>query len=278
MKQDPPANVLARDDFLGTLYMRSAAGGFSLGQWVVDRWGDEVRPHGHKNAHFVLVTGGRYTTTATGEPACGRLQLVYNPPNTFHRDRFESQQGSFFTLSISAELLDVAGDAALPRTPTQIAGTVPYAIAGKLMRACALGQPGSVSVVEALCFEMLGSLATLPIDRRAPGWLSRACDLLRDAYAEEIAITTLSRTVGVHPIHLTRTFRAFYGCTPGEFLRARRVQKAAEMLLSTRLSLVEVALKCGFADQSHLTRHFRRAFGVPPGQYRRLTSRRGARE
>jgi transcriptional regulator GlxA family with amidase domain len=72
---------------------------------------------------------------------------------------------------------------------------------------------------------------------------------------------------------MTRTFRAFERCTPGEYLIAARLRRAAELLSDARLPLAEVALASGFADQSHLGRRFRSGYGVTPGEYRRRTAR-----
>jgi len=277
MEETPTHNILAHDEFLGVARIKNLAGSFSLGHWIVDKYRNEVEPHGHEDAHFMFVTGGQYVSKATGESASGRPQMVYNPPHTFHRDHFESSAGSFFTISVSAEFVSEASEVSLPKVPIQINHITGQGIVSKLMQECVQWQPDSVPLVEALCLEMMGTIASPSIDRSEPRWLKTAYAMLQDSYTEEVTIHALSRAVGVHPIHLTRTFRAFYRCTPGEFLRIRRVQKAAELLISTHLPLVEVALKSGFADQSHLTKHFRRAYGIPPGEYRRLTARHNVR-
>jgi AraC family transcriptional regulator len=87
-----------------------------------------------------------------------------------------------------------------------------------------------------------------------------------------VSIKNISQAVGVHPIHLTRSFQSFYRCTPGEFLRNLRLRRSAELLVSTKLSVAEIALESGFFDQSHLTRHFRRTFGIPPGEFRSISN------
>jgi AraC family transcriptional regulator len=53
------------------------------------------------------------------------------------------------------------------------------------------------------------------------------------------------------------------------WLLKHRIEVAKEKLHDRRLSLSEVALACGFADQSHLTRVFTRTVGVNPGAWRR---------
>jgi AraC-like DNA-binding protein len=62
---------------------------------------------------------------------------------------------------------------------------------------------------------------------------------------------------------VTRDFRALYGTTPYRYVILKRLQKA-KALLECGVPLVEVAISCGFADQSHLNRHFKQYFGTTP--------------
>lgn len=68
--------------------------------------------------------------------------------------------------------------------------------------------------------------------------------------------------------HFARAFKVSTGATPHAWLQARRVERARD-LLATDLSLAEIALDCGFADQSHFTRVFSRIAGNTPGSWRR---------
>jgi AraC-like DNA-binding protein len=54
-----------------------------------------------------------------------------------------------------------------------------------------------------------------------------------------------------------------------EYVVVRRVERAKAMIRTTRESLAEVALACGFADQAHLNRRFRDVVGISPGRWRR---------
>jgi AraC family transcriptional regulator len=78
----------------------------------------------------------------------------------------------------------------------------------------------------------------------------------------------LATTVGVHPVHLSRAFRAAYGCTPGEYLRRLRIEHAQRLLAESRMPLAQVACAVGYYDQSHFTAVFRRLTGSTPAQYR----------
>jgi AraC family transcriptional regulator len=59
------------------------------------------------------------------------------------------------------------------------------------------------------------------------------------------------------------------GMAPHRWLLTRRIEVAKESLRDRRSSLSDVALACGFADQSHLTQVFTRMVGVSPGAWRR---------
>jgi AraC family transcriptional regulator len=69
--------------------------------------------------------------------------------------------------------------------------------------------------------------------------------------------------------HFSRAFRRTVGAAPHNWLLTYRIEAAKEKLRDGRLSLLDVALGCGFADQSHLTRVFTRFVGVSPGAWRR---------
>jgi AraC family transcriptional regulator len=69
--------------------------------------------------------------------------------------------------------------------------------------------------------------------------------------------------------HFSRAFRSSMGVAPHSWLLTRRIEVAKQKLRDSRLPLAEVALACGFADQSHLTRVFTRMVGVSPGAWRR---------
>ena len=65
-----------------------------------------------------------------------------------------------------------------------------------------------------------------------------------------------------------RQFSAAFHLTPQKFLRKLRLRIATRALMDTDDSLSQIALKCGFADQSHFSREFRRQFGRTPREYR----------
>lgn len=99
--------------------------------------------------------------------------------------------------------------------------------------------------------------------------LRRVTDFVQEHLAEDPALGTLAQLVGLSPKHFSRVFRRSTGIGPNQWLVKQRVARARELLADRTLSIAEIALSCGFADQSHLTVTFRRVTGTTPGRFRR---------
>lgn len=100
----------------------------------------------------------------------------------------------------------------------------------------------------------------------------RAKAMLRSNIDGDISIGDVALACGLSRSHFTRAFKETTGLTPHQWLLDQRVAKARELLSRSRISLVEVAALCGFADQSHLTRLFTKVVGASPGKWRRESS------
>ena len=80
------------------------------------------------------------------------------------------------------------------------------------------------------------------------------------------------RGSGHQPVYLARAFKAAVGQSPHQYVLARRIERAKELLRNTDLPVVDVALSSGFSSQSHLSHWFIRQVGVSPAVYRRQAS------
>jgi AraC family transcriptional regulator len=84
----------------------------------------------------------------------------------------------------------------------------------------------------------------------------------------EIRLASLAAACGLSVKHFARAFRKSMSVPPHRWLTQRRIARAQSLLLSTGSSLAEIALDCGFNDQSHFTTVFRRSVGIAPGEWR----------
>ena len=86
----------------------------------------------------------------------------------------------------------------------------------------------------------------------------------------KLAIGELADLVALSKGHFSRAFKQSLGSSPMAYVGLRRIERAKLMMTSTNERLTNIALACGFADQSHLNRHFRRVVGMSPGHWRRM--------
>lgn len=100
-------------------------------------------------------------------------------------------------------------------------------------------------------------------EQRAVAWVK---DYLHAHYAEPVSLDQLAAIVQLHPFSLIRAFHAEMGLPPHAYLTQVRISRARHFLREG-MSVAQVALETGFADQSHLTRHFKHHVGVAPGRY-----------
>lgn len=97
----------------------------------------------------------------------------------------------------------------------------------------------------------------------------RAAARMRECLNEEglhLDLETLAKRAGLSRFHALRAFKQRYGLPPHAYQLCLRMNQARRLLLEGAPA-ADVALRCGFADQSHFTRHFKRFHGITPMQY-----------
>ena len=115
-----------------------------------------------------------------------------------------------------------------------------------------------------------GTRQQLPLTRQQVRGVAR----MRECLHEEglnLDLDTLAKRVGLGRFQALRAFRQRYGLPPHTYQLCLRVSHARG-LLREGVPAADVAVRCGFADQSHFTRHFKRINAITPGQYARTAT------
>ena len=102
---------------------------------------------------------------------------------------------------------------------------------------------------------------------QAPLWLRQARALVELHFTQPLPLASVAERVGVHPVHLARTFRRCYQTTFAGYVRQLRIEFARREL-SGSASLAAIAVAAGFCDQSHFSRLFKQHTGMTPAEYR----------
>lgn len=97
-------------------------------------------------------------------------------------------------------------------------------------------------------------------------------EFIRLHLGEDLSLETIAQQIGFSPYHFARLFRRTMGVTLHQFVLRQRIEQAQWLLRETEMPLVQVALACGFADQSHLNLVFQQHLGCTPRTYRRWPS------
>ncbi len=99
--------------------------------------------------------------------------------------------------------------------------------------------------------------------------LSLALSLARRRPGSATKVGDLAERAGLSPFQLDQRIRAMFGLSAGQYLTRLRIDHASERLRTTDEPISQVALECGYADQTAFTRQFRKVVGLSPGAYRR---------
>jgi len=101
--------------------------------------------------------------------------------------------------------------------------------------------------------------------------VERAIECISERYSEPLSLTDVARSAILSRFHFSRVFRDTTGVTPGRFLSAVRIYQAKRMLLTTSLSITDIAFAVGYNSLGSFSNHFTDSVGVSPGRFRRMT-------
>ena len=98
--------------------------------------------------------------------------------------------------------------------------------------------------------------------------LRRVIDRMR-CFSCDLSLQTLANESGYSRVHFARMFRAATGYSPHNYVLNLKLERARELLKKPSMSLIDIALDCGFSSHSHMSRLFHKIVGVTPSAYRR---------
>lgn len=108
--------------------------------------------------------------------------------------------------------------------------------------------------------------------------LRKMLQFISDHYAEQITLADIAQAANISQSAAQRCFRAGVQTSPISYLKDYRLARAKEKLLSTHLTVFEIARSVGFDNAGYFDRSFKRAFGMTPRQFVRQESEKNALE
>jgi AraC family transcriptional regulator len=235
--------------------------------------GQRIHRDAPPHARFVLVLKGALTETRGDEQTAtyGASTLLFRRADEAHSYAASDRGATCLIVDMDPVWLGRAREQApvLARSTVFRRGLLLH-LAHRLHGEFRLRDEVSRLAIESLTLGLLAEASRRVAkanERPAPLWLQVALALVEQRFAEPLPLASVARHVGVHPVHLARTFRRVYQTSFASYVRQLRIDFARRQLAGSA-ALSEIACAAGFCDQSHFSRCFKQYTGLTPAEYR----------
>ena len=224
--------------------------------------------HRHDGAELVLVTAGRCSNVVPGGSLVAEAGGIFViPPELPHRQiDFGEVKTTFLvfeppgekeTFDLAFRVIDSQSD---PFVPVWI-GQIDSLYRQKSMEEC--------NQLLALLLLRLNRMEPAPAGTPPlPDPLGAVLGYLAGHFAESFSVEELAERYSLSASYFSALFRKHVRQSPAEYVRKLRLAYARRLLLSSRLSIAEVGIQCGFPNTNYFVRLFRQRHGCTPGDYR----------
>jgi AraC family transcriptional regulator len=100
--------------------------------------------------------------------------------------------------------------------------------------------------------------------------VERAIECIWERYSDPLSLTDIAKSALLSRFHFARVFRNAVGVTPGRYLAAVRIYHAKRLLLSTPMTITDIAFTVGYSSLGSFTNYFTQSVGLSPGRFRRI--------
>jgi AraC-like DNA-binding protein len=97
--------------------------------------------------------------------------------------------------------------------------------------------------------------------------IDKALKYIKENLTENLSLQTVADHVMLSPIHFHNCFKSAVGKTLHEYVEEQRIKVAVNLLLTTDLTLTQIAFQCGFSSQSYFSYVFKRKMKMTPRKY-----------
>jgi AraC family transcriptional regulator len=264
-----------RQEISGTVVAMRRVPGFRVTECHYPA-GLELPLHSHENAYLSYVLEGPYSESygSSASVTCAPRVLRFLPAALAHSNVFDAGSHCLIVEVEREALKRVNEHTTALDQPGDIQGIGSTWLAQRLFHEFRQSDELALVSLEGILLEMLAEGA-----RQAgaqgpvtviPHWLRVAREYLEANFLRPLSLAEIAGAAGVHRVHLSREFRRYFSTTVGEFLRRKRIEHACHLVSTTTTPLAEIAMTCGFSDQSHFSATFRRQVGLTPARFRQM--------
>jgi AraC family transcriptional regulator len=227
--------------------------------------------HSHNNAHITLFLKGGTTekrkhlseTVGSGSILfyhSGELHLNQNTLFPSRNINVEIEENIFKELEINESIIEKS----IQNT------TLAKFLILKVFKETQTPDTFSSDTVTMLFSQLLNANKHFERFEKSPFWVKSLSELLNDCWYQNPSLKDLSKALQLNPITISKHFPKYFGCTLGEYMRRIKINRSLSLIQSDENNLTEIAMKCGFADQSHFIRTFKTQTGFLPKQFQKF--------
>ncbi|MEM1323253.1 MAG: AraC family transcriptional regulator [Bacteroidota bacterium] len=262
------AKKLKVGTFMGqTLKVRSLSG-FTLSKTGHDQY-MKVPKHEHEYPYISLSLAGIYhEKSIVSEYHIKSGNSIFRPKGFEHKNEIGAQHSLCFNIEIEKELADHKH---YSKTPNSVQFERNNLEILKIFYGfqCDFSDELLALSLEENLYHLLNQQHFEKRLGRAP-WIGKIKKEIRLQPDRTYRIEDVANALHLHPNYFVRKFKEKTGFTFGEYLLRQRIAMGIDLMLHSSKSLTEIAMDCGFYDQSHFIRHFKHFFGTTPFHYRQV--------
>ncbi len=98
--------------------------------------------------------------------------------------------------------------------------------------------------------------------------VARLVKHIQATFGSSLRVSELAKLAGLSPYQFEQRIRRIFHLTAGQFIQKIRMENAMRLLRESKMAIAQIALECGYSDQSAFTRQFRQTTGMTPSDYR----------
>jgi AraC-like DNA-binding protein len=235
---------------------------------------EKVDWHYHKNAYFTFILQGNVIEGNKKEIYnCSAGDLLFHNWQEPHYNIKPEGFTRGFHIEIEEEWFNE-----LDFKTTDLQGSIKIAtpdlkfLMYRIFRETKANDSSTLLSIQTLLLETLSKMLRYHQTEsvKKPTWVSEIDLILNDQLSDQLSLDYLSKTLDIHPVHLSRDFSKYFNSGLGEYIRKIKVEKSLQLISQRKLDLISIAFECGFSDQSHFTRCFKEINGITPSQYKKI--------
>jgi AraC family transcriptional regulator len=227
--------------------------------------------HFHENPYFMYVLQGNlYDINKKTRTHCESGSLIFHNWQEAHYNTKETSYARGFHIEFPRKWFDQRKlDISLWEGSRLIGHPRLHYLLGKLYFEFKCQDSYSELSIELLLLQLCENIQTIEfLPDKEPAWVGSLRQILHED-SENVNLKSLSRQLGIHPVHISRAVPKYFASSLGDYLRQQKIKQALSYILNENYSLTEIANICGFSDQSHFTRTFKDYFNKTPSEFRK---------